>query len=267
VGSFLLSIALALPFFYDAGSFAVAAGLVFLIAGQFRAPQVAGQERRPWQQELREGVRWLRGHQLLWPMAVILGLLNAIDMMTFSTFVLFGQEVLHTSPRTFALLTTGGAIGGIVGSLAAPRVSRSIGAGPSLGLTMVGGAIGSTALALTSSWPVAWVAFGVAAGLGSMWNVITVSLRQAIIPDHLLGRVNSVYRFLGWGMMPIGSLVGGLVVTVADNFVPRELALRLPYVIAIVGYLALLVFATRRLTTARIEAARAAGKVEVPVAA
>jgi hypothetical protein len=56
------------------------------------------------------------------------------------------------------------------------------------------------------------------------------------------------------------------VVTVADNFVPRELALRLPYVIAIVGYLALLAFATRRLTTARIEAARAAGKVEVPVA-
>jgi MFS family permease len=266
VGSFLLSIAFALPFFYDAGSFAVAAGLVFLIAGQFRAPQVAGQERRPWQQELREGVRWLRGHQLLWPMAVILGLLNAIDMMTFSTFVLFGQEVLHTSPRTFALLTTGGALGGIVGSLAAPRVSRSIGAGPSLGLTMVGGAIGSTALALTSSWPVAWVAFGVAAGLGSMWNVITVSLRQAIIPDHLLGRVNSVYRFLGWGMMPIGSLVGGLVVAVADNFVPRELALRLPYVIAIVGHLALLAFAARRLTTARIEAARAAGKVEVPAA-
>ena len=98
---------------------------------------------------------------------------------------------------------------------------------------MVGGAVGAAALALTSSWPVAWLAFGLEAGLGSMWNVITVSLRQAIIPDHLLGRVNSVYRFLAWGMMPIGSLVGGLVVALARTPSPRrEVALRLPYVLA-----------------------------------
>jgi hypothetical protein len=99
-----------------------------------------------------------------------------------------------------------------------------------------------------------------------MWNVITVSLRQAIIPDHLLGRVNSVYRFLAWGMMPIGSLVGGLVVATADTFTSREMALRLPYVLAVVGNLILLAFGTTRLTTARIDAARAAGKVEVPAA-
>ena len=240
----------------------MAAGLVFLIAGQFRAPRVETEQRQPWRRQLEEGVRWLRGHELLWPMAVILGFLNAIGMMTAATFVLFGQEVLGTSARTFAFLTTGGAIGGIVGSLAAPRVSRAIGAGPSLALTMVGGAVGAAALALTSSWPVAWLAFGIEAGLGSMWNVITVSLRQAIIPDHLLGRVNSVYRFLAWGMMPIGSLVGGLVVATADKFTSREMALRLPYVLAVVGNLILLAFGSRRLTTARIDAARAAGKVE-----
>jgi MFS family permease len=266
VGSFFLSITFALPFLFDAGSFAVAAGLVFLIAGQFRAPRALDEERLPWQRQLREGVRWLRGHQLLWPMAVILGFLNAIDMMAMATFVLYGQEVLGTSARTFALLTTGGAIGGIVGSLAAPRVSRAIGAGLSLALTMVGGAVGAAALALTSSWPVAWLAFGIAAGLGSMWNVITVSLRQAIIPDQLLGRVNSVYRFLAWGMMPIGSLVGGVVVVAADKVVSRELALRLPYVLALVGNLILLAFGVRRLTTERIEAARAAGKVMEPAA-
>ena len=61
VGGLLLSITFALPFLVDAGSFAVAAGLVFLIAGQFRAPQAVGDERQPWQTELREGVRWLRG--------------------------------------------------------------------------------------------------------------------------------------------------------------------------------------------------------------
>ena len=200
-------------------------------------------------------------------MAVILGLLNAIGMMTFATFVLFGQEVLHTTPTTFAIVTTGAAVGGIIGSLAAPRVSRAIGAGPSLALTMIGGAVGALALALTSSWPVAWLAFGLQAGLGAMWNVITVSLRQAIIPDHLLGRVNSVYRFLGWGMMPIGSLVGGLVVALGDQVTSREMALRIPYVIALVGNLLLLAFGSRRLTTAKIEAARAGGKAPDPAPA
>ncbi len=263
VGSFLLSVAFALPFFVDAGSFAVAAGLVFLIAGQFRAPRTEAAEQRSWRHELAEGVRWLRGHELLWPMAIILGLMNAIGMMLYATLVLYSQEVLGASATTFALIGTGAAIGGIVGSLAAPRVSQILGAGPSLALTMVGGALSSLALALTSSWQVVWVAFAIEAGLGSMWNVITVSLRQAIIPDQLLGRVNSVYRFLAWGMMPIGSLLGGLIVAVADGFGSRELALRLPYIVALVGNLALLAFASRRLTTAKIDAARAAGKVPV----
>jgi hypothetical protein len=267
LGSLLLSLSFALPFVLDAGSFAVAAGLVFLIAGQYRAPQVVGEQRRSWREELVEGVRWLRGHELLWPMAIILGLLNAIGMMTAATFVLFGQEVLGTSARTFAILGTGGAIGGIVGSLTAPAVSRRIGGGPALALTMVGGAVSSAALALTSSWPVAWLAFGLEAGLGSLWNVITVSLRQAIIPDQLLGRVNSVYRFLGWGMMPIGSLVGGLVVALASTVTSREVALRVPFVIACLGNLALLAFGSRRLTTAKIDSARAAGKAPATVTA
>jgi MFS family permease len=266
VGSALLSISFALPFFVDAGSFAVAAGLVFLIAGRYRAPQTAGATREPWQKELREGIRWLRGHELLWPMAVILGLMNAMGMMIFATFVLFAQEVLHTSATTFAILGTGGAVGGIIGSLAAPRISRTVGSGPSLALTMGGSAVGAAIMAATSSWPVAWLATLLEAALGSLWNVITVSLRQSIIPDRLLGRVNSVYRFLGWGMMPIGSLVGGLVVALADQATTREIALRLPFVIAVVGNLLLLAFGSRRLTTARIEAARAAGKEPSPTA-
>jgi MFS family permease len=267
LGSFLLTITFALPFFVDAGSFAVAAGLVFLIGGQFRAPRTMDEQRQRWQAQLREGVRWLRGHELLWPMAVILGLLNAIGMMVGATFVLYAQEVLDTSALGFAFVTTGAAVGGIIGSLAAPRISRAIGPGPSLAMTMIGGAVGSAALAVTSSWPVAWLASGVETGLAALWNVITVSLRQAIIPDHLLGRVNSVYRFLGWGMMPIGSLVGGLVVAFGDQVTTRELALRLPFVIAMIGNLILLAFGARRLTTAKIEAARAAGKAPGPAAA
>jgi MFS family permease len=53
---------------------------------------------------------------------------------------------------------------------------------------------------------------------------VTVSLRQRIVPGHLLGRVNSVYRMLGWGLMPAGALAGGLVAHAAG--------LRAPYLVA-----------------------------------
>jgi hypothetical protein len=88
--------------------------------------------------------------------------------------------------------------------------------------------------------------------------VITVSLRQAIIPSHLLGRVNSVYRFFAWGMMPVGALVGGIVVAVVDAFAGREAALRSVWFVSGGIHLVLFVAGRRLLTTEKIDAARAA---------
>ena len=95
-----------------------------------------------------------------------------------------------------------------------------------------------------------------------LWNVITVSLRQAVIPDRLLGRVNSVYRFFGWGAIPIGTLLGGVLVAVLDGPISREWALRMPWIVAGVAQLVLAAVVARTLTTARIDAARAGGTVE-----
>jgi hypothetical protein len=103
------------------------------------------------------------------------------------------------------------------------------------------------------------VMFGVEAMLGILWNVITVSLRQTIIPPHLLGRVNSVYRFFAWGMMPIGAAVGGVLVYVVDAVDTRQLALRVTWFATGAVYLGLFVFGRPKLTTAKLEAARAAG--------
>jgi hypothetical protein len=110
---------------------------------------------------------------------------------------------------------------------------------------------------LMSSVPVVAVMNLIAALLAVLWNVITVSLRQSIIPDHLLGRVNSVYRFFAWGMMPIGAIVGGLIVVATERLADRELALRMPWFVSGGIQLAMLVWAAPRLTTARMDAARA----------
>ena len=90
-----------------------------------------------------------------------------------------------------------------------------------------------------------------------MWNVITVSLRQTIIPDDILGRVNSVYRFFAWGMIPIGSLLGGVMIIAVDAVASREAALRSPWIAAAALHVALFAYAAPKLTTARIEGARA----------
>jgi hypothetical protein len=87
--------------------------------------------------------------------------------------------------------------------------------------------------------------------------VITVSFRQSVIPDELFGRINSVYRFFAWGMIPIGAAIGGLIVVVVDTFATREVALRVPWLVTGVGTLALFAIAGPRLTSAKFASARA----------
>ena len=73
-----------------------------------------------------------------------------------------------------------------------------------------------------------------------VWNTITVTFRQSVIPPNLLGRVNSVYRFFGWGFMPLGALAGGAIVSIAEQLTTRNFALRLPYFVA--GAIGLLIY-------------------------
>jgi hypothetical protein len=111
---------------------------------------------------------------------------------------------------------------------------------------------------LIAWWPAVLVLFGFQAFLGILWNVITVSLRQTIIPEDLLGRVNSVYRFFAWGMMPIGAAIGGVLVFVVERSADRDLALRSTWFACGLVHVALFVFGRTKLTTDKIEAARAA---------
>jgi MFS family permease len=255
LGGILAGIALSLPFFVDAASFAIAAGLVFAIGGSFRA---GGAETRAGMRvELMEGLRWLWRHLLLRNLAIFLGLANALSTMAFATYVLFAQESLGLDAGGFGVVLTGAAVGGIAGSLAASRLSRLLGPGASLFLTLGGSALGYVLVAVTDQAWVVWLIMAVTTFLAMVWNVITVSLRQEIIPDRLLGRVNSVYRFFGWGMMPLGGAAGGAVVWLAEVLGwGRDAALRAPFWVAAAGYAILFVVALPRLGTDKIESAR-----------
>jgi MFS family permease len=123
-------------------------------------------------------------------------------------------------------------------------------------LTLATYPIASLIIAATTTWQVVWVVVVFETFFAILWNTITVSLRQSIIPTQLLGRVNSVYRFFAWGSIPIGMFLGGGLVSGLTLVLSRENALRAPYLLgAILGVL-LWALAAPRLSTAKIEAAR-----------
>jgi len=270
IGGFLLAIAFSLPFFIDAGTFAVSAALIFAIGGQFRARKTPAElaratETRPsfWD-EMKEGVRWLWGHELFRPMAIALGVMNAMASLAAATFVLFAQEILELDAAAFGALMTAFAAGGVLGSFIASNVSKRIGQGASLFTAILAFSLTLLVTGLTSSAWVVWAVSAIGSFFVALWNVITVSLRQALIPDRMLGRVNSVYRFLGWGMMPVGSLIGGAIVAFAEPVAGREWALRLPYVFAFLAHVGLYFYAVPRLNSTRIDAARARARGHAP---
>jgi MFS family permease len=261
LGSFLIGIFVFLPFYFDTLTFFVSAALIATLASVARPiKEVTGKKAVNFKAEIKEGFSWLWKHELLRPMAIILGCLNGLGAITAATFILFAQEILETSVFIFAILGTAGAVGGTLGGILGPKISAKIGSGPSLYLTLLTAPIICLIIGLTSSWQLFWFLTAFGTFFAVLWNVITVSLRQSIIPTHLLGRVNSVYRFFAWGSLPIGTLIGGALVDIFELTGNREFALRLPYLLVSVAGLLLFFFAAPRLTTAKIEAARKAAK-------
>jgi MFS family permease len=223
-GSLLFAAAAALPFGLDAGSFA---GSAALLAGLPRSrPAPGNQNAKPARirAQIAQGLRWLAGHRLLRVVAVLLGIYNFANQMGQAILVLLATQTLHVSTRGYGLLLAASAVGSVAGGLVNPVLTRRLGLLPSLVLPGVATAAAFVGIGLAPGPVVVAALLAVQGFSAAMWNVVTVSLRQRVVPGHLLGRVNSVYRMLGWGLMPLGALVGG--------FVAHAAGLRAPYIVA-----------------------------------
>jgi MFS family permease len=251
LGGILFSLTVSAPFWADSASFVIAAALIATIAGTYRParPIDAAAPRPSMWADIAEGIRWLHGHRLLRTLAILLGVANLAQNLWFATFVLFAQDELGLDDRGYGFLLAAMALGGVVGGMLSGRIMARLGSAPALVACLVIDGVVTIAMGFAShAWVVA--ALSVLSGVFIVtWNVITVSLRQRVIPDHLFGRVNSVYRFIGWGSIPIGAILGGVV---ADAF-----GLRAPFFIGGAVVLLSLVLARSRITPAEIAAAEA----------
>jgi MFS family permease len=266
VGGALIGVAIAVPFGIDAATAALSAALVATIPGTYRAVDTAaatGAAEPPrvrLRTQVAQGMAWLWQHRLLRTLAVTLGIMNAVSASVLATHVLFAQEILGLDGFGFGLLLMAGSVGALLGSLLAPSITRRVGAGPSMGSMMVLPAVAFGVTALSSNALVVGAAIAVFSFSAVMWNVVTVSLRQELIPDHLLSRVNSVYRFFGWGMMPVGTLLGGMLVRVVEDLLGRAVGLRSPFAVGALVYLGVFVVAAPTLTSRAVADAREAAE-------
>jgi len=220
LGSALFAVRAALPFGLDALSFA---GSAALLAGLPRTAQSRVVHQRMGAQ-IAEGVRWLAGHRLLRTVALLLGVSNFSSQMGQATLVLLATQTLHVGTRGYGLLWTAAAIGSVLGGLVNPAITRRLGLLPSLTVAMAAFAVTDAGVGLAPNFAVAAALMACNGFFVTMWNVVTVTLRQRIVPAELLGRVNSAYRMIGWGLMPLGALAGG--------FVAHAAGLRAAYVVA-----------------------------------
>lgn len=256
IGSFLVAIAIFLPFWIDAASFFIAAAVIASIPGSFAVANEGKSEKINFKEEIKVGFTWLWNHQLFRTLAIVLGCMNFTGALIGATFILFAQEVLKTSVQVFAILGTAGAIGGLLGSTFGDRISAKIGSGPALRLALISAPIFNLAIAFTTTWQLLWVLTVFEMFIAVLWNLITVSLRQSTIPTELFGRVNSVYRFFAWGSIPLGVLAGGVIAKVASEFISRESALRLNYLVGSAIGFVIFISASHLLTSAKIEAVK-----------
>lgn len=244
IGAFLVAVAVALPFAGNAFAYACAALLVAGIAGSFR-PQPDGE--RNWRRELAEGLRFLRDAPLLKTLAWITGLWNLFHQMVFIALILHVQENLGLGAPAYGLILAAGAAGGIAGGLLGERIVRRLGPGRTAQWMLFSSVPAFVAVALAPG-PV-WLALVLAAFefTGLVWNTVSVAYRQRTIPDRLLGRVNSVYRLVAWGMMPVGLALSGVIVGGLDGIVARGTALTVPFYAAAAGVLVVTILGWRRL--------------------
>ncbi len=212
LGAWAFVAAVGIPFGVNAASFALAA----LLVSSIQMPSITvdngnAVQSNSFRSDLVEGLTWLWNNKLIRTLAIMLGITNMATMFGEAIFVKYAADELGVTGRGYGLLLSLMAIGSIVGGFVGDRISKRLGVPVSLVVSFgVFSTVGLVYFFLPYVWSVA-IAVAVMGLAGTTWNIVTVSLRQRIIPTELFGRVNSVYRLIGTGSISFGAIIGGQI--------------------------------------------------------
>jgi MFS family permease len=197
----------------DAVSFLASAAAVTAIRAPEPKPAVPEGGHPKLVHDIAEGLRFVFGDALLRAIAATTATANLFSGVTAAVEIVFLVREVHASPGVIGLLFTMGGIGGVLGAFLAGPMARRFG-GARATLMGIGGNVGALLIPLTTPRAgLLFFGFGMfAIGFSAVvYNINQVSFRQRLCPDRLLGRMNATMRFVVWGVLPIGALVGGVL--------------------------------------------------------
>lgn len=211
IGGFLVQ-ALTAPYAIIASTVSYLGSALWLGAIRRTEPLPERSEHRHLFQEIGEGVTFIARHKLLRAIAGCTATSNLWLSAQQSMLIVLLARDLDLSAGTIGALMSAGACGGVLGAITARRLANGIGQGPAIWLSVaVASPFTLVQPFLHRNWTLAlFVASQLAVGVGVVvYNITQVSFRQALCPERLLGRMNATMRFLVWGSMPVGGLLGG----------------------------------------------------------
>ncbi len=202
----------------DASSFILSACSLALITMSFNPPKGEQQEEaKSILQDVMEGLRYVLGHPVLRNISLMMAMVNFVATTTFTQLVLFAKVQFQASDTQVGLLYSAGSIGIVFLSLSAGLLRKRWSFSTvALGALMTEGIL-VVALAFTHWYWIGILLWAFIGGLGILFNINTSSLRQAIVPNNMLGRVMSIAGVLAWSAIPLGSLLGGFIINWTHN--------------------------------------------------
>lgn len=210
VGSYIFTLFPPLAFLVSSLAYGGSAALLGSLPGEYHARRQPGAASRLLT-EIKEGFRWFLNNSVLRALAFLVTLQNLVFTAGYSLLVLYAQDRLGLSATGYGLLLSVAAVGGLAGAVTADRIGARLGTGRVIILGIVLTGLAFIVLGVTHSTPVAAAMLAVNSFSVTVSVTLILALRQTLIPDDLLGRVTSVYRFLVIGTAPLGSLAGGLL--------------------------------------------------------
>lgn len=211
LGGFLVAAGIGFAFGAPVLLWVAAIGVLLLVRGRFTTDHPRTTTIRA---DIVEGLRFLRSNTLLRTLAVMVGGFNFASSAVFTVLVLYAvgpSSAMKLTDPGYGLLLTASALGSVLGTFLAEPAERLLGRSRAISLTVAGSLLTVATPAFTTNPFIIGAGFFIGGVTVSIWNVVTVSLRQRVTPQRLLGRVNSAYRLLGWGTMPVGAAAGGLI--------------------------------------------------------
>ncbi|BCL78032.1 MFS transporter [Ktedonobacteria bacterium brp13] len=216
-GVLVIRLPLSAMMLLDALSFILSAISLALVTISFNGAADETRERKRILADVVEGLRYVLGHPVLRNISLMMALVNFVATTAMTQLILFAKDRFHATDFQASLFYTFSSIGIVVLSLLAGVLRKRWSfSRVALSALMLDG-IFILISSLTHWYWLALLCVAISSGCGILFNINTGSLRQAIVPNHMLGRVMSIAAVLAWSVIPIGSLLGGWLITATGN--------------------------------------------------